>query len=472
MHELSDLAGSIRRHYRLALALYVVLVAIGAGAIMFLPRTYATSSQVLVKRPDTTLQSTGYPQIDALLAWNRDTAIETYAALARQPAVAQRVIRQLGLKASVKDLLSRSVTVSPLTNSDIINIGVDWQSAPGSAAIANAFARAFIERQRVLAASQASEAGASLSVALNKAQADLSNADRALTLFESRHELADANTQTTSLLSAIGDVQSKERAVDDERVQAEGQLSSIVGQLSSLPQTVDASKTISSSPIADQIEQQLAQQRLQLSLLRRQFTEKYPDVIATQKQIASLQSELTQTPPTKVTSRNVELNPLNTALTSQAATLQSQIAGDFEQYKLLRSQESGLLGQLRRYPEDVSELSDLQRQAKAAESIYDALQNNYFNAVVAKSMAVSDVSLIQVADPSLATVRPPRLLALFTVIGIAFFATIGIIYLLDWYAVGSMSLIEAPGLYLPPQFEDPAARKRRSNGSSTTASTR
>jgi uncharacterized protein involved in exopolysaccharide biosynthesis len=180
-----------------------------------------------------------------------------------------------------------------------------------------------------------------------------------------------------------------------------------------------------------------------LTLLRRQFTERYPDVIATEKQIASLKAALARAPRTKVTGRNVEPNPLTASLTSQAATLQSQINGYLAQLGVLHSQEAALSGQLQVYPQNMSELSTLQRKAKSAETIYDAIQTNYFNAVVAKNMAVSDLTIVQLADPTLATVRPPRLPALLAVVAVALLATIGLVFLLDWYAVGSMSLSEA-----------------------------
>ena len=302
----------------------------------------------------------------------------------------------------------------------------------GSARVANAFARAFIERQRELAASQAAEAATSLSVALNKAQSDLEDSERALTLFEARSRLADAPTQTASILGSISDVQSKERAVDAERVQAEGQLSGTNGLLATLPGTIDASRVISRSSVADQLEQQLSQQQLNLRILRRQFTARYPEVVSTESQIATLQSELKSTAPTDITSRSVEPNPLAASLASEAATLQAQIAGNSVQLRLLRSQEASLLAQLRVFPASVSELSALQRRQKAAETIYDALQNNYFNAVVARSMAVSDLSIVQYADPALATVRPPKGLAFIVAILVAAVIALGIVGLLEW----------------------------------------
>ena len=327
MYDITQLLGSIRRRRRLALALFIVFSIIGAVAVMLMPRTYSTSSEVLVKRPDTALQSTNYPQIDALLAWNRDTAMETYIALAQQPAVAERVIRTLGLKTGVKELLTRNVVVTPLTHSDIINISVNWPDARGSAAVANTFARVFIDQQRQLAASQAAEAAASLSLALNKAQTDLTAAEQALTLFESRNQLADATTQTTAVLSAISDVQSKERTIDVERVQAEGQLSRTNKELAAIPGTIDASEVIGASPVADQIEQQLSQDELNLRLLRRQFYHAISQVVATENQIGMLRAELKSLTPTRVTSRNLEPNPTAAALASQAATLRAAIVG-------------------------------------------------------------------------------------------------------------------------------------------------
>ncbi|HET6274868.1 MAG TPA: hypothetical protein VFE16_02855 [Candidatus Cybelea sp.] len=432
MYELTSLVSSIRRRRRFAVGLFLVLLIVGAAAVYIMPRSYSTASEVLVKRPDTALQSTTYPQIDALLTFNRDTAMETYVALAHQPAVAERVVRNLGLKTNARDMLSKYVVVTPVTNSDLIKISVDWHDPEDSAAVANEFARAFISQQRTLAASQASEAAASLAIALKKAGADLHRAEGDLTRFESQHELADVAGQTTNILNAIGDIQSRERIAQADAAQAQAQLSSIGSQLGSAPSTIQASKIVSTDPVADQIQQQLAQQRLQLSVLRQQFTEKYPDVVATEKQIASLEAALAALSKSRVTSTTTEPNPFAASLSSQAATLRSQIAGSTAQVGALRDQEAALLGRLRVFPGDISELSDLQRREKSAEAIYDAIQNNYFNAVVAQNMAVSDLSIVQYADPAAASVKPPRVLALFMIAIVALFVTLAAVVLIEW----------------------------------------
>lgn len=350
MYELTQLLASLRRRRHQAIVLFLVLLVLGSAAVLLFPLGYAISSQVLIKRPDTMNTSSNYPQIDALLSSNRDTAIETYIAMALRPTIPRAVIEQLGLKISVKNFLKWHLVVTPVTHADIINIQVTWRDPNVAAAAANAFAREFVAEQRTLAASQASEAAASLSVALQKAKADLSNGERAVTLFESRHEIADASTQTAAILAAISDIQAKERNLEGQRSQEEGQLSSLSAQIGTVPATIDAATVIGASPTSDQLEQQLSQQRVALRLLRAQFTERYPEVIATERQIASLQATLAKTPGTRVTSRNVEPNPLSASLVSQAATLQSQVIGDHAQLSLLRTQETTLQDQLRLFP--------------------------------------------------------------------------------------------------------------------------
>ncbi|MFY9633039.1 MAG: hypothetical protein WAJ94_15665 [Candidatus Cybelea sp.] len=443
MYELTQLMASLRRRRRQAIFMFLGILIVGSAAVLIFPRSYVVSSHVLIKRPDTLLQSTTYPQVDALLSSNRDTAIETYVAMALQPAISQHVMQELGLRMTLKKFLKWNLVVTPVTHSDIINIQVSLRDANLSAAAANGIAHEFVSRQRVLAASQAAEAAGSLSIALEKARGELSTSERALETFETRHEIADAATQTTSILGAISDVESKERVVEAERVQAQGQLSALTGQIAAAPSKIDATTVIGASPTNDQLQQQLSQQRIQLAILRRQFTDQYPEVVATESQIAGLEAALAKAPPTRVTSQNIEPNPLTSSLVSQAGTLKAQVTGNAAQIDLLRSQELALRNQLRLFPADIAELAALQRQEKSAETIFNALQTNYFNAVVAKNMAVSDLSVVQEADPALAKVKPPLALSLIAIAVIALLGTVGIIALLDWYARSSVALSEA-----------------------------
>lgn len=442
MYELTRMMASLRRRRRQLIIWFLVLLVLGAAGVLLWPPSYVTTSQVLIKRPDTREEPTQYPAVDALLTWNRETAMETYMALALRPSIARQVIDQFGLRISVKNFTKWHLSVTPVTHSDIIDIAIAWKNRQLSANIADAYANAFVAQQRAMVVSQAGEAASSLAIALRKAQGDLASAENALTVFESRRELADPSTQTASVIGAIGDVQSKERVVEAERVQAEGQLASMTSAIAGAPANVDSGSTIGSSAANERLQEQLSQQQVQLGLLRQQFTDNYPEVVATQRQIATLTAELAKTPSTQVMSRNIQPNPLTASLVGQAATLRAQINGNAQQLSVLRGQEIALRNQLRLFPADVTQLSSLQRQAKSAETIYNTIETNYFNAVVAKSMAVSDLSVVEPADPSLAKVRPPLVVSLLAAVGFAILASIGIVLLSEWLAVASLATRE------------------------------
>lgn len=433
MYDLARLVSLLRKRWKAATLLFGILAAAGIVAALLYPRTYVATSQVLVQQPAKEGDSTAtYPQIAELLAWNPDTTIETYVALALQPDVAAHVVRRLHLRVDPNRLLARYLNVAPLTNSNVIAVSAYWRDPRVASAIANAVATEFVDRQRKLAASQAAQAADSLAIALARAQADLSSAENALTSFESTSGVADATGQTGAIIAAIGDIQSKTRGAELDRSQAQGQLRSVGTQIAATKQTVEQSRTIDNAPVADEIDKELSEERVQLSQLEQQFTGKYPDVIAARRQIASLEAAMAKAPRTRVASTTVALNPVGTTLDGQAATLEAQIAGQTSELRTLHAQEDGLESQLRAFPGLVSRLSSLQRRAKSAETIYDSLQSSYFNAIVAKNMAVSDLSIVQRASPELAEVRPSLVLAIAIMLVIAALVTIAAIVLLDW----------------------------------------
>lgn len=458
MYDLARLLGILRRRWKSAALLFAVLLCFGIAAALLFPRSYVASSQVLIEQPSRASSAATYPQIAETLAWDPDTTVETYVALALQPDVARRVVSRLHLRVDPKRLMSRYVTVAPLTNSNIIAVNAYWKDPRTAAAIANAVALEFVDRQRKLAASQAAQAAGSLAIALQRAQSDLSAAESGLTDFESHNGVADANGQTTAIITALDDIQSKTRTAELDRAQAQGQLLSVGSQAATIRQTVEQSKTIDTAPVAEEIDKELSEQRVALAQLEQQFTGKYPDVIAAKHQIAGLEAALAKTPRTRVASTTVALNPVGTSLNGQAATLEAQIAGDTSELKTLHAQEESLEAELRAFPGLVSQLGTLQRRAKSAESIYDALQSSYFNAIVAKSMAVANLNVVQQASPELAEVRPSLVLTLALMALVAFLITVAAVALLDWRGYPQPSLGEPSTNSVRVAIVEPVAR--------------
>src|SRR5689334_19958397 len=139
MYDLARLLLLLRKRWKAAALLFGILAAVGIAAALLYPRTYVASSQILVQQAAKEGDSAStYPQIAELLAWNPNTTIETYVALALQPDVAAHVVRRLHLHVDPNRLLARYLTVAPLTNSNVIVVSAYWRDPRVASAIANA----------------------------------------------------------------------------------------------------------------------------------------------------------------------------------------------------------------------------------------------------------------------------------------------------------------------------------------------
>ncbi|HWZ90574.1 MAG TPA: polysaccharide biosynthesis tyrosine autokinase [Polyangiaceae bacterium] len=160
------------------------------------------------------------------------------------------------------------------------------------------------------------------------------------------------------------------------------------------------------NPILSELQTQLAQITVQLQEARAHYTDEHPTVISLKQQQAELKHAISLEAPTIVSSQNTITNPVYSTLEQQAATLRSQLASDSAQTSVLRRQLAGLQPAIAQLPGEAAQLAALQRRAKLAEDVYDELQRKNGEAMVARSSALSDVTVVQPATAQDASVSP------------------------------------------------------------------
>jgi capsular exopolysaccharide synthesis family protein len=158
---------------------------------------------------------------------------------------------------------------------------------------------------------------------------------------------------------------------------------------------------------------------VELDAARKQYTDQHPTVIALMQQKATLEKELASQKQTYVASKTVVPNPVYQQLAQNAAQLRSQIAGDESQIATLKGQQQTVGGLVRALPNVSRQLADLQRNAQLAEGVYNALRQHYNDALVAKTMALSNVTVDQPAEARFAKTIPniPLTIALGLILG-------------------------------------------------------
>jgi succinoglycan biosynthesis transport protein ExoP len=422
--ELASLWRTLMRRRSAVIRIFVGFVLLMLVGTLIWPKQYTTTIKVIAGNSNgpgaaSDAAGTELPVLNALVIANGVQSSETYAELFKETPVAQRVISDLKLHVSPNDLLEH-VIVTPITNTNILEVSVAWSSAKTSAAIANAFGAAIIARERDLVSSQANAAIASLQQQLPQAQARMNAAQDSLASFETAHRIVNIDEQTQSTITSMAALDSKIGEMQADRQQAQAQLASADGQMRGMPPMITGDTTVSQNPVVSQLQNQLTQVNVQLQQDEQQYTNQYPAVIALKAQRAQLKRTIAHQQPTVVSGQSQVPNPVYQQLAQLATTYRAQVAADTAQIRELERQRKALAPQLAALPAQTAALADLQRNAKSAQDVYSALQQKFVNAQVASETALSDVTITQPASAREATVRPSLLLnmAIAMVLGI------------------------------------------------------
>ena len=157
-HDFQRLFAALRKRWRVFAAVAGGFILLVCGVTLLMPKSYTTTVSLLVGRPgaerNQSDDDTALPVLNALVLQSGAQSAETLAQLAHQQDLAADVIGRLSLKTSPGSLLGR-VSVKPVVNTALLNLSVSWKTPEVSAQIANAFADAFVDRERDFVRSEA-----------------------------------------------------------------------------------------------------------------------------------------------------------------------------------------------------------------------------------------------------------------------------------------------------------------------------
>lgn len=435
-YDLRDLGALLQRRRREGLIVFFAVAAIGLLMTFLAPRTYTTTTKLIAGNPaGPSMEAKGdaasaLPVLNALLTASSAQNAQTYAALFQQIPTAQDVVDDLHLNVSAAALLSH-VTVTPETNTSLLDVAVSWRSPVTSARIANAFAGAVMDRQRQLIAAQADAALQFISGEMPKARSKMQHAASELAAFEAAHKLVDVSAQTQSFLAQYDALDAKIRETGLARRQAQAQLAAANDQLASVPAQIAGTRAYSQNAGTSVLQTQLSEVESRLRDALQRFTPKHPTVLALQSQARALRRQIASQTGEQLTGTTLIPNPLHQQLQQEVLAQRSIVDSSGAALTDLARQQKQFAPRLRSLPAETMKYADLRREAKSAEAVYNALQQKYDEATVASSTVISDVTVTQPASASLADVRPDTPICLLLALVAGLGAALGAILVID-----------------------------------------
>jgi chain length determinant protein EpsF len=322
----------LKARWKIILLIFSVVVASAVGISLVLPKQYSASTSVLVDVKSGDPIYGGLMQAQMLPGY-----MATQVDIIASDRVSQRVVKMLGFDKSPEALaqwqdegqgkgtvvgffaeaLQKKLDVKPSRESSVINIGFSGTDPKFAAAVANAYARAYIDTNLELKVEPAKEFAAwfgerskQLRDNLEAAQARLSAFQREKGIVATDDRLDVENARYAELSSQLTNVQAQRADSASRQRQASGQMAT--------------SPDVINSPVIQALRSDVARQDAKLKEMAGQLGQNHPQYQRTQAELealkAKLDSEMRQVASSVGTSNTVNQQreaALRTALEAQ-----------------------------------------------------------------------------------------------------------------------------------------------------------
>jgi polysaccharide biosynthesis transport protein len=250
--------------------------------------------------------------------------------------VAERTVQALGLKSSPDDF-QRRVQVETAPNpaagsrtnrtTDVVQISV-YDSKPEQAVkAANMVAAVFANYYQEVSHQEAIDHAEFLEVQLTQAREKLEQAADAFSSFKASQGITSLPEETTAAVSMLGQAKQQRDAALASYAEVQAKLGRVNQQLKSVSSTIVRVEGTTNSPMAQQLESQVASLTTQLNEARAKYSDEHPTVINLKQSLSEAQRQL-QSEKNKVrVSRNIVSNPAHEALVQQKIALQAERDG-------------------------------------------------------------------------------------------------------------------------------------------------
>jgi len=412
--EVERTVASWRRWKWLGLAAFAVAFTGAAGVAAFLPDVYAARATILIERSavtDAFVQSAVTSDLATRLEtireqvqsrarlWKLVTTYNLYPELrarATQDAVVAQMRRDLSVEVHVPEHAHQPGTATAMT------ITYRGRNPDTVAAVANRLATEFVDENSRTRERVARGTSGYLRSQLEKLKAQLEAQEQRVDSYKRRHsgELPNSREALISSLMRLStqldrnlEMQSRTR---EQLAQAERELAMPI-----LP-----------PPLPDGTESdeaRLARLRLELTELRRRYTEQYPDITAVKAEIAAIERRLRGREPE---STEPVGSPTLARAQARKQMFETELRTLREEEAQLRPAIANLQARLERMPQRDLELEELTRDYATVREQYESLLRRYSDAALAEGVELrehgEEFSILDSAVPPSSPAAPNR----------------------------------------------------------------
>lgn len=426
----------LRARWKVALGIFALVVATTLIVSLLLPKQYSASTAVLldVKSPDPILGVT----LPALVT---PGYMATQVDIIGSDRVAQRVVKMLGFEKSPQaveqwkeategkgsfeaywaEALKKKLDVKPSRESNVLNIEFQGQDPRFAAAVANAFAQAYIDTNLELKIEPAKQYAAWFSSQSKTLRGDLERAQTKLSEFQQQTGIVATDERLDIESARLAELSSQLVLIQAARSDSASRQAQVgKSQIETLPE-------VQQNPLINGLKADLARSESKLSDIAQRMGKNHPQYLSAVGEVESLRAKL-NSEMAKVASTIGTSNRVNLQRESEV-----KAALDAQKHKVL---------ELKKQRDD---LAVLQREVEAAQKAYDAVaarftQTNLESQTTQTNIVVLNPA-IEAVDPSSPKILLNTLVSVFLGVLLAV-GTVLLLELLDQRVRGEEDLLQ------------------------------
>jgi len=429
-----DLAAAVwSRRKWLAVLAFAVPMSGASSLVTFLPNVYRSAATVLVegqKVPETFVHSTVTGALETrlqtisqeILSRSRlEGLIDTFGLYAdlrkRVPleSVVERVRADINLELKSAEKRSQHEATVAFT--------ISYQgSDPGTVSlVANTLASFYIEENLKARARQATDTAEFLRVQLEDTKRRLDEQEQRVSEFKRRH-LGELPQQMDANLATVEGLYTQLRLNADNQTRAAERRQALSSQLAEAESLPAAAAVAPGRPTAppETSEARLARLKEELTRLRTQYSEKYPDVIRLAAEVTAVERALADAKSRESKGSEKPAAPQAVPLTPYLLRLKEALSEAETDIKVLKSDEKRLRDGIATYrarvenvPRREQEFRELSRDYETTRELYQSLLKRSEEAQIAESMEQrqkgEQFRVIDPAIPARAPAAPNRI---------------------------------------------------------------
>lgn len=372
----------LRAHYKVALVVFVLTVLVGLGISLQMPKQYITTTSMVfdIKSADPVAGAIlpvapGYmaTQVDIIKSDHLAQQVASSLKLDQNPAVIKSWKDSTGSKSNLRewlgDLLQKGLRVTPSGVSNIIEISFAAGDPRFAAAVANAYAQAYIDANIEFKVDPARQYALWFGEQAKVMRENLEKAQAKLSEYQQEKGIVAKDEQSDAETAKLNDLYAQLSAAQGQTVDIRSKANSGADELSDVTQ----------SSLLQSLKSEIAHQEAKLREAGENLGKNHPQYQRMEAEIAALKSQL-------------ELEKINiarglSASKSVAIDKESQIrAAIAAQKKKLLELKGGR-----------DQLAVLQRDVDAAQSAYDNVIRRYNQTSLESQVTQTNVSVLNPA---------------------------------------------------------------------------